>query len=149
MKFKVYTSDLMIKYVEKLEAMLEEKGVEVAAKGENDPAHDQKSEMSRSKTVLDNISAQEFTQRTGLPPSYQKTIAAFENIFEERNTVCHETGFEFARLLLTRQFKDPVMAKKFNCEHWSALLLWVTGYATLEEMAAAANAIANTPTPIQ
>ena len=139
----------MIKYVEKLEVMLGEKGVEVAAKGENDPAHDQKSEMSRSKTVLDNISAQVFTQRTGLPPSYRKTIAAFEDIIEEQNTVCHETGFEFARLLLTKQFKDPVIAQKFNCDHWSALLLWVTGYATLEEMAAVAKVIAGTPPPIQ
>ena len=149
MKFKIYTSDLMIKYVEKLEAILGEKGVEVAAKGGNDPAHDWKSKMSRSETVLDNISAQVFTQRTGLLPSYRKTIAAFEDIFEKRNTVCHETGFEFARLLLTKQFKDPVTSQNFNCDHWSALLLWVTGYATLEEMAAVANAVANTPTPIQ
>ena len=139
----------MIKYVEKLEAMLEGNGVEVAAKGENDPAHDQKSDMSRSKTVLDNISAQVFTQQTGLPPSYRNTIAAFEDILKKQNTVCHETGFEFARLLLTKQFKDPVMAQKFNCKHWSALLLWVTGYTTLEEMAAVADIIANTPTPIQ
>ncbi len=137
----------MINFAEKLEAMLGKKGIQVAEKGENDPAHDRKSKMSRSKTILDNISAQVFTQRTGLPSSYRKTIAAFEDIVEERNKVCHETGFEFARLLLTKQFKDPVVAQKFNCPHWSALLLWVTGYATLEEMAAVANIV--TPPPIE
>ena len=139
---KIYTSDLM-----KLEAMLGKKGVQVVEKGENNPAHNRKSTMSRSKTVLDNISAQVFTQRTGLPSSYRKTIAAFEDIVEERNKVCYETGFEFARLLLTKQFKDPVVAQKSNYPQWSALLLWSTGYATLEDMAAVANVV--TPPPIQ
>ena len=37
---KIYTSDLMIKFAEKLEAMLGQKGIQAAEKGENDPAHD-------------------------------------------------------------------------------------------------------------
>lgn len=139
----------MIKFVEKLEVMLRKKSVEVAAKGGNDPAHDKKSKISRSKTVLDNISAQLFTQRTGLPPSYRKTIAAFDDIVEERNTICHETGLDFARLLLTKQFQDPANWQIFDCEHWSTLLLWVTGYATLEDMAAAANHASKAPPPIK
>ena len=137
----------MIKSVEKLEAMLGKKGIQVVKKGENDPANNRKPTISRSKTVLDNISAQVFIQRTGLPLSYRKTIAAFEDIVEERNKVCHETVFPFARLLLTMQFNDPVIAQNFSCPHWSALLLWVTGYATLEDMAAGKNAV--TPPPIQ
>ena len=137
----------MIKYVEKLEAMLGEKGIQTAEKGANDPAHDRKSKMSQAKTVLDNISPQVFTKRTGLDSSYRKTIAAFADTVDQRNSICHETGFEFARLLLTEQFQDPVMAQKWNCPHWSALLLWVTGYPTLEDMAAVANNVV--PPPIQ
>ena len=103
--------------------MLGKEGKQVAEKGEKNPAHNPKPKMSRSKPILDDISTQVFTQRTGLPLSYRKTLAAFEDIVEERNKVCHETGFEFARLLLTKQFKDPVMAQNFDCPHWSTLLL--------------------------
>ena len=129
----------MIKFVEKLEALLDKNGVQVAEKGENIAAHNQNPKISQAKYILDNISPQAFTQRTGLHPAYRKIIAAFEDIVEERNKACHDTEFEFARLLLRRQFKDPVMAEKWNCDHWAALLLWVTGYASLKDMAAVAN----------
>ena len=137
----------MIKFVEKLEAMLGEKRIRTAEKSANDPAHDRKTKMSQATTVLDNMSSQVFTKRTGLDSSYRKTIAAFADIVDQRNSICHETGFEFARLLLTKQFQDPVVAQKFNCPHWSALLLWVTGYPTLEDMAAVANDVV--PPPVQ
>lgn len=114
LKFKAYASNLMIKFIEKLEALPDKNGVQVAAKGGSVAAHDQKPKILRSNFVLDNISAQVFTQRTGLPASYRKTIAAFEAIVEERNKACQDTEFEFARLLLTRQFKDPVTAHEWN-----------------------------------
>ena len=129
----------MIKVVEKLEARLDKDGVQVPVNNENAAAHDQNPEISQAKYILDNISPQAFTEGTGLPPAYRKTIAAFEDIVEERNKACHDTEFEFARLLLRRQFKDPVIAHEWNCDHWAALLLWVTGYASLKDMAAVAN----------
>ena len=129
----------MIKFIEKLEALTDKKGPPTAEKGENVTPYAPNSEISQSEHILDNIPAQVFTQRTGLPARYRKTIAAFEDIVEERNKACHDTEFEFARLLLRKQFKDPVVAQKFNCDHWSALLLWVTGYASLKDMAAVAN----------
>ena len=137
----------MIRYVEKLEGMSGKK-VDQAAKGKNDPDHDKKSKMSRSKMLLDNISAQNFTQCTGLPPKYRETITAFEEIVEKRNEACHETGFDFARLLLSIQFTDPVTSELFNCAHWSTLLLWVEGYTTLEEMAVSAR-VMRRPPPIR
>ena len=137
----------MIKFVEKLELMLAKKGVQMVEKGGSSPGHDRKSKMSRSKTILDNISAQTFTQRTGLPPQYRTTIANFETIVEKRNDAVHDTQFHFARLLLKRQFKDPVNATRHNLAHWVRLLLWVTGYETLEEMAAVAANVAAAPTP--
>ena len=124
----------MIKLIEKLEAFPDKEDIPAAEKGENITALAPNSELSQSEYILDNISAQDFTQRTGLPPHYRKTLATHEDIIEEQNKACHDTGFEFARLLSTRQFKDPVMAHKWDCEHWSTLLLWVTGYATLEDM---------------
>ncbi len=148
MKLKVYQSDLMIKFVEKMELMLAKKGVQMVEKGGSTSGYDRKSKMSRSKNILDNISAQTFTQRTGLEPQYRDTIANFETIVETRNDAVHETQFQFARLLLKRQFKDPVNANKHNCDHWSRLLLWVTGYETLEDMAAVAAQVAAAPTPI-
>ena len=129
----------MIKFIEKLEAFPDKEDIPAAEKGENITALAPNSELSQSEYILDNFSAQDFTQRTGLPARYRKTIAAFEDIIEERNKACHDTEFEFARLLLTRQFKDPVMAHKWDCEHWSALLLWVSGYATLEDMKKVSN----------
>ena len=114
----------------------------------HDTEFDRKSEISRSKHILDNISAQDFTQRTGLPAKYRETIAVFSDIVDaRRNEVCHDTEFEFARLLLTRQFKDPVNAQLWNCDHWALLLLWITGYTTLEDMAAVANDVK--PHPIR
>ena len=139
----------MIKFVEKLEVMLRKRGVQIVAKGGNDKAHDRKSKMSRSRMVLDNISAQNFTKCTGLPPKYRDTITAFERIVEKRNDTRHETQFDFARLLLSRQFTDPATAVLFNCDHWSNLLLWVTGYPTLEEMAKLARVLTRRPPPIQ
>ena len=112
-----------------------------AEKAENVTHHASNSKTSRSKYILDNISAQDFTQQTGLPARYRKTVAAYEDIVEGRNNTCHNTQFEFARLLLTRQFKDPVMAREWNCDHWSTLLLWVTGYATLEDMKKVTNVV--------
>ena len=148
MKFKVYQSDLMIKFAEKMESMLAKKGVQMVEKSTSDPGHDRKSKMSRSKNILDNISAQTFTQRTGLPPKYRDTMANFELIVEKRNDAVHDTQFQFARLLLKRQFKDPVNANKHDCAHWAGLLLWVTGYETLEDMAAVAKKMAEARTPI-
>ena len=139
----------MIKFVEKLETMLAKKGVERAPKGGNNPNHDRKNLMSRSETVLHNISAQDFTRRTGLDKSYRKTIANFEEIVEERNKLVHETGLEFACLLLTKQFQNPANWKEYNCDHWSPLLLWVTGYDTLEDMAAAADRASRVQLPIK
>ena len=138
LKSKAYASNLMIKVVEKLEALSDKNGVQVAEKSKNIAAHNQNPEISQAKYILDNVSPQAFTQRTGLPPAYRKAIAAFEDIVEERNKACHDTEFEFARLLLRRQFKDPVIAHEWNCDHWAALLLWVTGYASLKDMAAVA-----------
>ena len=133
----------MIKFVEKLEALPDKNAVPAAAeKGdENITAHNQNPEISQSKYVLDNIPAEDFTHFTGLPVAYRKTLAAFEEIVEERNKVLYDTEFEFARLLLRRQFKDPVVAQEWNCEHWAKLLLWVTGYASLKDMAAVANEV--------
>ena len=131
----------MIKYIEKLEALPDKDGIPPAAQGENATTHEQNSKPSQSQYILDNLPAQDFTQRTGLPSTYLKTIAAFEDIIEARNKACYDTEFEFARLLLTRQFRDPVMAQEWNCEHWSKLLLWVTGYATLEDMARVARSV--------
>ena len=82
---------------------------------------------------------QAFTKRTGLDLSFRKTIPAFADITEERNSTVHETGCDFARILLTEQFQDPATAQRWNCPHWTTLLLWVTGYSTLEEMAAVAD----------
>ena len=135
----------MTKFMWKLEVVLGKKGIPAAEQDESVTGHDRK--ISRSKHILDNISAQVFTQRTGLPIAYRKTVGAFEDIVEARKQVCYDTEFEFARLLLTRQFKDPVIAQKFNCDHWAPLLLWVTGYATLEDMAAVANNVK--PPPIR
>ena len=53
----------MIGFVEKLEVMLGKKGVQ--QKGVNDPGADRKVKMSRAKEVLDNISPQAFTKKTG------------------------------------------------------------------------------------
>ena len=97
--------------------------------------------MQRAKYIFDNISAQVFTKRTRLPASYRKPIAAFEEIVEGRNQVVHDTEFEFAYLLLRKQFRDPVNAQKFNCHHWSTLLLWVTGYNSLKDLAAVAKEV--------
>ena len=121
----------MIKFIEKLETLPDENGISTAEKGENLAADAQN---SRSEYILDNISAQDFTQQTSLPARYRKTLAAYEDIVEKRNKACHDTQFEFARLLLTRQFRDPAMAREWNCDHWSTLLLWVTGYTSLEDM---------------
>ena len=148
MKFKVFKSDLMIKFAEKLESMLAKKGVPKVEKGTSAPGHDRKNKMSRSKNILDNISAQTFEQRTGLSSKYRETMANFENIVEKRNDAVHDTQFQFARLLLKRQFRDPVNANKHDCAHWAGLLLWVTGYETLEAMAAVAREVAAAPTPI-
>ena len=138
----------MTKFIRKLEVLLGKKGLSGPEKGTSVKGHDRKSEMSRSKHVLDNISAQDFTQHTGLPAKYRETIAVFSDIVDaRRNEVCHDTEFEFARLLLTRQFKDPVNAQLWNCDHWALLLLWVTGYTTLEDMAAIANDVK--PHPIR
>ena len=104
-----------------------------AEKDEKLAAH-HNTRISQCKSILDTVSAQEFTQQTGLPPQYLKTLAAYEDIIQERNKACHNTECEFARILLSRQFRDPVMAQKWKCERWSTLLLWVTGYDTLEEM---------------
>ena len=140
LRFKVYMADLMIKFVDKLEPMLGKKSTR-AEKSRNAPGHDHKSRMSRAKHVLDNISAQLFTKRTGLPEKYRRTIAAYDEIVEARNEVVHDTEFEFARLLLRPHFRDPVIAQTFNCDHWHTLLLWVTGYSSLEDMAAVADVV--------
>ena len=81
----------MIKFVEKLEVMLRKKGVQTAVIGGNNKSYDRKFKMLRSRIVLDNISAQNFTQCTGLPSKYRDTITAFKRIVKKRNDICYET----------------------------------------------------------
>ena len=53
----------MIGYVDKLEGMLGKKGKQ--QKGINNPGADRKVKMARAKEVLDSISPQVFTKKTG------------------------------------------------------------------------------------
>lgn len=124
--------------MDKVNLVFGKKVVKITGKGRSKAGYDQKSKIAQAKVMLDGISPQAFTKATGLEPGFRKIVADYEELVEARNKVVHDTEFEFARLLLRPQFRDPVVAAKYNCERWSKLLLLVTGYSSLKEMAAVA-----------
>lgn len=121
-----------------MNSVFQKKVAKTKGKGASKAGYDQKSKIAMVKDMLDSISPQAFTKATGLEPSFRRTFDDHEEIVEIRKKVAHDTEFEFARLLLRPQFRDPVVAQKLNCEHWSKVLLWVSGYSSLKEMAAVA-----------
>ena len=70
----------------KLEVILGKKDIPHSREGESVVGHDPKSETSRSKTSFDNSLAQAFMQRTGFPSDYRRTVAAIENLVDDRIT---------------------------------------------------------------
>ncbi|CAF9941497.1 hypothetical protein IMSHALPRED_002750 [Imshaugia aleurites] len=105
------------------------------AKGKNDPLHDSTKYMNAAATLLKNLTAQDFKQRTGLDPAYRVFLEHYRKFIEARREWAHETNNEFARLLLSDQFLEEPFRTKENVEQWEKLLLWVSGKETLQEMA--------------
>lgn len=64
-----------------------------------------------------------------------------EGLVDDRNKACHDTEFVFASLPLLGQFKGPVLVQKCGYDHWARLLLWVTIYINLKDVAGVANKI--------
>ena len=112
LKFKVYISDLMIKFVEKLGIILGKSDIPATEKGRSITVYDQKSKTSQSNYILDNISAQVFTPAYRSPIILLKDITVFKDIIKAQAKVCHKTGSDFARILSIKQFKDPVIINK-------------------------------------
>lgn len=128
----------MTKFVEKL-SIKQKVNIPKEAKGKNDPLHDKTKYMKAAATLFDKFSAQDFKQRTGLDPAYRAFLGNYRKIIEARRAWAHETDDEFARLLLSDQFREEPFRTEENVEQWEKLLLWVSGKETLQEMA---NAVA-------
>ena len=109
------------------------------AKGKNDPLHDSTKYMNAASTLFEKYKPQESKDRTGLDPAYRIFLGSYRKIIEARHAWVHETDEEFARLLLSRHFKEEPFRTTENVEQWEKLLLWVKGKESLEEVA---NAVA-------
>ncbi len=81
------------------------------------------------------MSIREFEKKVDLSGKYRQEFENYTETAEARPLWPHESESEFARLLLSDQFQDPVRNKDLQTEHWAKLLLWTYGKETLEEMA--------------
>ena len=97
------------------------------AKGKNDALHDSTRRMNAASALFEKYKPQEFKDRTGLDPAYRVFLVNYRKIIEARRAWAHETDEEFARLLLSRQFKEEPFRTRENVEQWEKLLLWVKG----------------------
>lgn len=104
-------------------------------KGENNPDADKTIHIQTANNILQQVSATEFEAKTGLPGKYRQQSAKYKEAAEKRNKWAHETEYEFARLLLSDQYQDPVRNAKLETEHYTKLLLWLYDKETLQEMA--------------
>ena len=67
-------SNLIIKFIAKLEIIPGNNGIQAAEKGGSVTLSNQKSKTSQSNYILNNISAQNFTQRIGLLSYYTNDL---------------------------------------------------------------------------
>ena len=138
-KFKIYRGNLVTKFVDKLGDILLAKGIiDEPERGKNKPAYDKMKSLLTAEEILSKITAQDFSKKTGLGGDYRKSILKCKDDLKLRNSQVHDTEDLFARLLLTPQFKDPVIAEEWQVEHWAFLLTWVTGMESIQAMAARA-----------
>lgn len=75
-------------------------------------------------------------KETGLSSDYRLAVVEYKKIVEARRKWAHESENEFARLLLSEQFQDPLQNSEHNTPYWTKLLLWTYNKETLQEMAA-------------
>ena len=102
-------------------------------KGKNDPEADKMRLMDATNKILKKLSAQNFKAKTGLEPSFRASLSSYGTIVDQRRAWTHETENEFARLLLSDQFKRK--KQELNVDHWAKMLLWVHEKNTFEETA--------------
>ncbi|KAK3178474.1 hypothetical protein OEA41_000610 [Lepraria neglecta] len=134
LRFIAFKANLTENFVEKLS---KEQKISMK-KGKNDPEANKIRLMDTTNKILKKLSAQNFKAKTGLEPSFRASLSRYGTIVDQRRACAHGTENEFARLLLSDQFKRK--NQELNVDHWAKMLLWVYEKKTLEEMA---NVVAN------
>lgn len=81
------------------------------------------------------MSVRKFEKKIDLSGKYRREFENYTETAEARPLWARESEFEFAHLLSSDEFQDPVRNKDLHIEHWTKLLLWTYGKETLEEMA--------------